>query len=80
MHILYIFSRFIKNREENNIKKVKYICILKLKQNLKKRYGFLVLFYIENDQTINIDIMQFVNSANLYDRPILRSNATIQSH
>ena len=49
----------------------------KLKQNLKKIYGFLMLFYIENNQTINIDIIQLVNSVNLQDRPILRFNPSI---
>ena len=34
---------------------------LKLKHNHKKFSGFLMLFYIENDKTINIDIIQLVN-------------------
>ena len=71
VYILYIFCQFVKYREKDDIRKVRYICILKLKQNLKKICGLLLLFYIENDQILNIDILQLINSANLKDHPIL---------
>ena len=46
-------------------------CIyFKIKEKFYENVWIFNAFYIENDQIINIDIIQLVDSANKYDCPI----------